>query len=123
MTESVMDNDFNLDSDADFSAVLEPHSTGDDDDTEIPRGSSSGSDSDSDSDSDGTSPTDYSKDESDSGSSERSEDKEPVRKHKALCYEDIILWVAKDPNNGERDVLAMEVLFRHHKGVDKKPKS
>lgn len=47
---------------------------------------------------------------------------DPVRKHKALCYEDIVLWIVKDPNNGERDVLAMEVLLRHHKGADRRPK-
>ncbi|KAM7189730.1 Protein of unknown function (DUF3435) domain containing protein [Rhypophila sp. PSN 637] len=45
-----------------------------------------------------------------------------VRKHKALCYEDITLWVVKDPNRGGRDVLAMEVYLRHHKGADRKPK-
>lgn len=47
--------------------------------------------------------------------------KGPKRVHKALCYEDICLWIVKDPNGG-RDVLAMEVLFRFHKGVDNKPK-
>lgn len=47
--------------------------------------------------------------------------KEPKRVHKALCYEDICLWITKDPNGG-RDVLAMEVFFRFHKGVDNKPK-
>lgn len=50
------------------------------------------------------------------------EDNEPVRKHKALCYEDIVLWIVQDPNYGGRDVLAMEVFFRYHKGADKKPK-
>ena len=45
-----------------------------------------------------------------------------VRKHKVLCYEDITLWIVKDPKQGRRDVLAMEVLFRFHKGVDRKPK-
>lgn len=45
-----------------------------------------------------------------------------VRKHKALCYEDINLWVVKDPKHGGRDVLAMEVSFRYHKGADNKPK-
>lgn len=47
---------------------------------------------------------------------------EPIRKHKALCYEDIILWIVKDPKQGGRDVWAMEVHFRHHKGADNKPK-
>lgn len=37
------------------------------------------------------------------------EDHEMVRKHKALCYEDMVLWVVQDPNGGGRDVLAMEV--------------
>jgi hypothetical protein len=41
---------------------------------------------------------------------------------KALCYEDIILWVVRNPVKGGRDVLAMEVYLRHHKGVDNKPK-
>jgi hypothetical protein len=47
---------------------------------------------------------------------------EAVRKCKALCYEDICLWIVKNPKKGERDVLAMEVHLRHHKGVDNKPK-
>ena len=50
------------------------------------------------------------------------EDTEPSRKHKALCYEDIIFWIVKDPKMGERDVLAIEGYFRHHKGADNKPK-
>jgi hypothetical protein len=50
------------------------------------------------------------------------EDRELVRKHKALCYEDMVLWIVKNTKNGGRDVLAMEVFFRYHKGVDKKPK-
>ncbi|KAJ9133697.1 FluG domain-containing protein [Pleurostoma richardsiae] len=45
-----------------------------------------------------------------------------TREHKALCYEDITLWMVKDPNQGGRDVLAMEVYFRYHKGSDNKPK-
>ncbi|KAM7183511.1 FluG domain containing protein [Rhypophila sp. PSN 637] len=45
-----------------------------------------------------------------------------IRKHKALCYEDITLWIAQDPKRGGRDVLAMEVYLRHHKGADRKPK-
>lgn len=47
---------------------------------------------------------------------------EAIRKYKALCYEDICLWIVKNPKDGERDVLAMEVHLRHHKGVDNKPK-
>lgn len=45
----------------------------------------------------------------------------PKRPHKALCYEDICLWIVKDPNGG-RDILAMEVFLRHHKGENNKPK-
>ncbi len=48
--------------------------------------------------------------------------RERVREFKALCYEDIRLWVVKDPKRGERDLLAMEVTLRHHKGADNKPK-
>lgn len=44
------------------------------------------------------------------------------RKYKALCYEDIRIWIVQNPNEGERDLLAMEVSLRHHKGVDHKPK-
>ncbi|KID73434.1 FluG domain-containing protein, partial [Metarhizium brunneum ARSEF 3297] len=47
---------------------------------------------------------------------------ESIRKHKALCYEDIVLWIVQDPNQRGRDVLAMEVFFRYHKGADRKPK-
>ena len=50
------------------------------------------------------------------------EDKEPTRKHKALCYKDIILQIIQDPNKAGRVILAIEVLFRHHKGANKKPK-
>ena len=45
-----------------------------------------------------------------------------IRACKALCYEDIVLWVVLNPQKGERDVLAMEVSLRYHKGVDNKPK-
>jgi hypothetical protein len=47
---------------------------------------------------------------------------EATRKYKALCYEDICLWIVQNPKQGERDLLAMEVSLRHHKGVDNKPK-
>lgn len=47
---------------------------------------------------------------------------EAIRKYKALCYEDICLWIVRNPRKGERDVLAMEVHLRHYKGVDNKPK-
>ncbi|EJP61152.1 FluG domain-containing protein [Beauveria bassiana ARSEF 2860] len=56
------------------------------------------------------------------GNAKKDEDQEAIRLHKALCYEDIVLWVVRDPNGGGRDVLAMEVFFRHHKGAEKKPK-
>jgi hypothetical protein len=47
---------------------------------------------------------------------------EEIQNWKLLCYEDICLWIVQNPKPGERDVLAMEVLLRHHKGADKKPK-
>lgn len=47
---------------------------------------------------------------------------EEVRKCKALCYEDITLWIVQNPQPGGRDLLAMEVFLRNHKGVDNKPK-
>ncbi|RKL13865.1 hypothetical protein BFJ70_g15819 [Fusarium oxysporum] len=46
----------------------------------------------------------------------------PVRLTKALCYEDLTLWIVKDPKAGGRDVLAMEVALKFHKNVDRKPK-
>lgn len=85
-------------------------------------------------DSDASNDTSYSSDNNGSDSdhkqldtrntneSNAAEDEEPTRKHKALCYEDIILWIVKNPKGGDRDVLAMEVSFRHHKGEDRKPK-
>ncbi|SCO91190.1 uncharacterized protein FRV6_15318 [Fusarium oxysporum] len=45
-----------------------------------------------------------------------------VRLTKALCYEDLTLWIVKDPKGGRRDVLAMEVALKFHKNVDRKPK-
>lgn len=41
---------------------------------------------------------------------------------KALCYKDILLMVVRNPEGGERDVLAMEVTMAHHKGADRRPK-
>jgi hypothetical protein len=57
-----------------------------------------------------------------SDAGELTESGEAIRKCKALCYEDICLWIVKNPKKGERDLLAMEVHLRHHKGVDNKPK-
>ena len=57
-----------------------------------------------------------------SNTSDTSKDQDPIRRHKALCYEDLVLWIVKDPRGGQRDVLAMEAFFRHHKGADNKPK-
>lgn len=48
--------------------------------------------------------------------------REPVREFKALCYEDICLWIVKDPKGGDRDLLVIEVNLRHYKGADNKPK-
>lgn len=44
------------------------------------------------------------------------------RRPKVLCYEDVVLWIVKRLQPGGRDVLAMEVRFRFHKGADRKPK-
>ncbi|KFY03298.1 hypothetical protein V490_00220, partial [Pseudogymnoascus sp. VKM F-3557] len=44
------------------------------------------------------------------------------RKYKSLCYEDIRLWIVRNPTPGERDLLGMEITFSHHKGADRKPK-
>jgi hypothetical protein len=48
--------------------------------------------------------------------------REAIRKYKALCYEDICLWIVQNSKQGERDLLAIKVSLRHHKGVDNKPK-
>jgi len=47
---------------------------------------------------------------------------EAIQKYKALCHEDICLWIVQNPKRGERDLLAIEVHLRHHKGVENKPK-
>ncbi|KAG5743507.1 hypothetical protein H9Q70_013781 [Fusarium xylarioides] len=49
-------------------------------------------------------------------------DDDPIRLTKALCYEDLTLWIVKDPKGGHRDALAMEVALKFHKNVDRKPK-
>ncbi|KIN08326.1 hypothetical protein OIDMADRAFT_23134 [Oidiodendron maius Zn] len=48
--------------------------------------------------------------------------RELIRKYKVLCYEDICLWVVRNPRRGERDVLAIEVHLHHYKEMDNKPK-
>ena len=45
-----------------------------------------------------------------------------AREYKALCYEDIRLWIVQNPTRGERDLLAMEITLAHHKGANRKPK-
>ncbi|KFY65136.1 hypothetical protein V496_02779 [Pseudogymnoascus sp. VKM F-4515 (FW-2607)] len=47
---------------------------------------------------------------------------EERRKWRTVCYEDICIWIVQNPRPGERDVLAMEVCLRNHKGADLKPK-
>ena len=47
---------------------------------------------------------------------------ELVRSYKAICYEDVRLWIVQNPKQGERDLIAMEVTLSYHKGADKKPK-
>ncbi|KAJ8069839.1 hypothetical protein OCU04_000253 [Sclerotinia nivalis] len=52
------------------------------------------------------------------------EDHEDIltREYKALCYEDIRLWIVRNPTPEERDLLGMEITFAHHKGTNRKPK-
>lgn len=45
-----------------------------------------------------------------------------TREYKALCYEDIRLWIVRNPTPGERDLLGMEITLAHHKGAYRKPK-
>jgi hypothetical protein len=47
---------------------------------------------------------------------------ELMRSYKAICYEDVRLWIVQNPKQGERDLLAMEITLAHHKGADNKPK-
>lgn len=47
---------------------------------------------------------------------------ELMRAYKAICYEDVRLWIVQNPTRGERDLAAMEVTLSHHKGAHKKPK-
>jgi hypothetical protein len=48
--------------------------------------------------------------------------KKAIQKYKALCYKDICLWIVQNPKRKERDLLAIKVYLRHHKGVDNKLK-
>lgn len=54
-------------------------------------------------------------------SPDATEDEQPERVD-ALCYEDVRLLVVQNPDRGERDVLAMEVVLSHHKGYKRRPK-
>lgn len=47
---------------------------------------------------------------------------ETKRRYKALCYEDIRLWIVQNPTPRQRDLLAMVITLKYHKGVDRKPK-
>ena len=47
---------------------------------------------------------------------------ELVRLYKAICYEDVRLWIVQNPKQGERNLFAIKVTLSHHKGADKKPK-
>lgn len=49
------------------------------------------------------------------------DEREGNSKLKVLCWEDIELWILRDPEgNGGRDRLAMQVLLRYHKGEKNK---
>jgi hypothetical protein len=50
------------------------------------------------------------------------DDDTPTREYKALCYEDIRLWIVQNPTPGGRDLLGMEITLAYHKGADRKPK-
>ncbi|KAL3952360.1 hypothetical protein ACCO45_012303 [Purpureocillium lilacinum] len=88
-----------------------PESAYDSDSADATPGHASDDDSDITGSGDDTSDTEYSGDELDDGKAkecrkpeldsaicEPNEDEEPARKHKALCYEDIVLWIVRDPN-------------------------
>jgi hypothetical protein len=49
------------------------------------------------------------------------EERERDDRLKVLCWEDIDLWISRDPyRNGGRDRLVMQVLLRYHKGEERK---
>ncbi len=41
-----------------------------------------------------------------SGTAEFDQYGEPIRKYKALCYEDICVWIVQNPRPGGRDLFA-----------------
>ncbi|PQE27491.1 hypothetical protein CJF31_00009118 [Rutstroemia sp. NJR-2017a BVV2] len=45
-----------------------------------------------------------------------------IREYKALCYEDIRLWIVRNPIPRERDLLGIEITLTYHKGANRKPK-
>ena len=45
-----------------------------------------------------------------------------IQKYKVLCYENICLWIIKNPKDEKWDVLAMKVHLQHHKSVNNKLK-
>lgn len=45
-----------------------------------------------------------------------------TRLYDALCYKDVRLLAVYDPDNSERDVLAIEVKLSHYKGHNKRLK-
>jgi hypothetical protein len=136
-TDHGIDFDYDDDSDAGNDPVFDEDildcSDGDEDQTAdndggkfLDKGADTSMDLDSGYSSDGT---DVSKKECDKESaqhkcnaSEPDEFGEATRAWKALCYEDIVVWIVRNPQKGGRDILAMEVSLRHHKGVDNKPK-
>jgi hypothetical protein len=135
-TETGVDFDYDDDSDAgndpefdddvfDCSAEAEDY-TADDDDTFSDKAAEASVEPDSGYNSDGTdiSMKEYGSEpvQQKCDASEPDQFGEATRAWKALCYEDIILWIVRNPQKGARDILAMEVSLRHHKGVDNKPK-
>ena len=41
---------------------------------------------------------------------------------KVVCYKDIELWMVRDPELGNRDILAIILTLSHYKGADNKPR-
>ena len=59
---------------------------------------------------------DYKEDEDEDGNGKKK------NRPKAIFYEDVCLMVLRNPDEGGRPVVAMEVTLSHHKSVDRKPK-